>query len=349
MKLGVFLVLLVALYFHFEGVAFAQKKPIRLETFQPTITIANPTTQQKLPSPTPTSIVTPTPSTAPVPNVIDQKTLIDLVSTVKIREYMESLVDDDDISGVDELQTRYTGSSGNETEALYIKSHFEAQGLSTSLQPFQVGSHRTNNIIARLEGESTETYLLTAHMDSTAQTNSGVVDPSPGADDNASGTVAVMEAARVLSSAKGKLNYSIEFIAFSGEEQGLVGSYYYVRNLAGKKIKGVINVDMIGNRGGNDCVDFGYKAYNGGDVLANKVIEVINKYSIPVSSKSKISSVGRSDHKPFWDAGIPAVFGFECSFSPVYHSVNDKTSSISFSQITGSTKGIVGALYDLAK
>ena len=70
-------------------------------------------------------------------------------------------------------------------------------------------------------------------------------DVAPGADDNASGTAAVLEAARVLSQYRFK--HTLRFVTFAAEEQGLIGSYYYVAEArsAGTPIGGAINLDMI--------------------------------------------------------------------------------------------------------
>lgn len=105
---------------------------------------------------------------------------------------------------------------------------------------------------------------------------------------------------------------------------------------------------MVGNNSGSECVNFLYKNYNGGDVLSNKIVAMVSKYNLGLNGVSAASSNGQSDHKPFWDVGIPAIFGHECTFSSVYHSVNDKTSYINFSQITKTTKAVVAAIAELA-
>lgn len=275
--------------------------------------------------------------------------LVNDISESNIKNYMQNLVDDDDVAGVDQIQTRYTSSSGNQTEAAYIYNTLQSFGLNVEYQQFSQSGGTTQNIIGKIPGKDAgRVYLVTAHMDSTGQA-SGTTDPAPGADDNASGTVAVMEIARVLKSVQDKLNTSIEFILFSGEEQGLNGSTYYAGNIpSGKNIVGVINLDMIGNNGGNSCVNFGYKNYNGGDIMSNKIIEVIQKYSINLEGASVSTSNGRSDHAPFWSRGIPAIFGHECVFSNVYHSTNDRIEYINFDQITKTAKGVVAAVAELS-
>jgi len=290
---------------------------------------------------------TPTPTTT-VGNSVRQ--VVDSVNATNIENNLLSIIDDDEIAGQDQLQTRYTGLSGNITESNYIQGKLTEYGLSVSLQNFTVGGVSTRNIIGRVNGTNTnDVYLVTAHMDSTAKTNSGTTDPAPGANDNGSGTVAVMETARVLKSIQSSLKTSLEFVLFSGEEQGLYGSYYYAQNISsGKNIKGVINLDMVGNKSGTSCVNFYYKNYNGGDILSNKAIEMIKSYNIDLGGASLASSNGQSDHKPFWDIGIPAIFVHECNNNwNVYHSINDKMEFINISQITNATKAVTAAVADL--
>lgn len=299
----------------------------------------------------PTTTIGPTTALTPTtPAGLNILTLINSVSESSIRSFMESLVDDDDTPGPDETQTRYTGTTGLQDETQYVSNKFSEFGLASSFQNFSFERTSTRNVIGRIEGQDPNSvYLVTSHIDSTAQTNSGTTDPAPGADDNASGTVVVMEAARVLKSIQPFLKHSIEFITFSGEEQGLYGSYYYVNNRpSGKTIKGVINLDMVGNSSGGECVNFMYKNYNGGDALSNRIVQMISAHNLGLGGESKATSIPYSDHKPFWDVGIPAIFATECAFSPVYHSINDKMSYLNFSQLTKTTKAIVAAVADLA-
>lgn len=322
---------------------------------EPTATVSAPTpTEGQIPTVDPNN--TPTVTIAPSPTASSKNiaSLINSVSQDEIRKHLTNLVDDDEVSGFDEAQTRWSRFSGNQAEANYIKSQFEVIGVAVEFQPFSFNyqglTFNTQNIIGKIDGRnSNQVYLLTAHMDSTAA-SSGTNDPAPGADDNGSGTAVVMETAAVLKSVSNQLNTSLEFILFSGEEQGLWGSYHYVNNLSSQKtIKGVVNIDMIGNQGpSGDCTNFGYKPYNGGDVLSQAIVSANRKYNIGLDASSVQSSNGRSDHKPFWDRGIPAIFGFECDFSPVYHTVNDKLDKINFNQLTKNAKALVAALAELA-
>jgi Zn-dependent M28 family amino/carboxypeptidase len=129
-----------------------------------------------------------------------------------------------------------------------IQAWFESLGLTTSLDAFSYSSSTYYNVVGELTGVTNpdEIYIIGAHYDS--------VD-NPGADDNASGTAAVMEAARVLSNYQ--FDATIRFITFDREEQGLYGSSAYAAAaaLAGENILGMVNLDMIAyNPGGLDQV-----------------------------------------------------------------------------------------------
>lgn len=292
----------------------------------------------------PTSTPNPAqPTNTPIPGSNNIECLVNQVSEQKIKEYLENLVDNDEIPGKDEQQTRRTATNGNTTEANYIKKHFQDLGLESEFQPFTVSGQNTNNIIGRLNGENTnEYYLVVAHMDSTSEQAATL---APGADDNGTGTVLVMEAARVFKACNFQPKRSIEFIGFSAEEQGLLGSKYYVNNLpSGKTILGVINVDMIGTGRSSDCVDFGYKSYSGGNLISDMIVSMNTRYNIGLSTRSYTSSQTGSDHYNFWNANIPAVYGAECQFSSVYHRTTDTTQYINYSQLTKTTKAVVAAL-----
>ena len=124
----------------------------------------------------------------------------------------------------------------------------------------------------------------------------------------------------------------------------------------GKNVKGVINLDMIGNRSGNDCAEFLYLNTGLGSGLSAKIVEANTKYNIGLNITSKAASesepggvITRSDQWPFLARNIPATFGMECEFSPVYHSPDDKINLINFSQIAKITKAVAATVLTLAQ
>ncbi len=181
------------------------------------------------------------------------------------------------------------------------------------------------NIVAVKYGNTNldSIYVLGAHYDS--------YSISPGADDNASGTSSVLEISKVLS--KIVFKNTIMFVLFSGEENGLVGSNAFVDSMIMKSnnIKGMVNLDMISySRDSNNifvtiCVNSFSKN------IMNTYIKSISKYTpnLPFRIDSTSMLINNSDHKPFWNKNIAAIFltketDFNSNnFNPYYHKETD--------------------------
>ena len=135
------------------------------------------------------------------------------------------------------LTDRYSFSDDIDVAGQWIHDHFASLGLDASLHIFD--SSYGPNVIGELPGVThpDDIYIICAHYDTVAGT--------PGCDDNGSGTAAVMMAARILS--QYEFEGTIRFIAFSGEEQWMVGSQAYAAAAyaAGENIVAVINLDML--------------------------------------------------------------------------------------------------------
>lgn len=303
-------------------------------------------------SPAPSVSLSPSPSTQIQTHI---QSVINKVEESSIKSNLESIVDKDTQSGSDVVQTRYSGTPGNQAEAAYIKSFFEGLGIQVEYQPFTFVSRAgenisTNNIIARIPGTDTANwYIAMAHMDSISPESTRKTT-APGADDNGSGTVAVMEMAKAIKQSGVPLNRSLEFVLYSGEEDGLNGSYYYVDHIpSGKKILAALNFDMIGNKGAQpDCVNMNFKDGSGGNLITDTIIDVNNAFSIGLNTKSQPSTETRSDHYAFWRKNKVATFGHECEFSSVYHQVTDTPDHVSYSQITKTAKAVGGALVKMS-
>ncbi len=136
--------------------------------------------------------------------------------------------------------SKYITEPGNRRATDYLMSTLESFGYEPELQWFEARGVRTANVIARLDGtvDPQVVCVVSSHYDS--------VRRGPGADDNTSGTAALLETARVLRN-RG-MPITIEFAFFTGEEAGLLGSREYVRRAqeGGKEIVCALNNDMIG-------------------------------------------------------------------------------------------------------
>lgn len=167
-----------------------------------------------------------------------------------------------------------------------------------------------------------EVYILCGHYDSISE------DPwnlAPGAEDNASGAAGVLEAATVL--ADRSFDRTVKFLAFSGEEEGLLGSRAYAREeyRAGADIRGVFNMDMISYLDdATHDVEVRYNDFSEGLLTAYQ--EVARLYVPTYVVYPATEGRGGSDHEPFWEFGYPALLSIEYGgkqFYPWYHTTED--------------------------
>jgi hypothetical protein len=169
------------------------------------------------------------------------------------------------------------------------------------------------NVCAYLKGETDEYVVIGAHYDHIGMGEYSSMAPSlagkeihHGADDNASGTAGMIELARHF--AGRKLKRGILFLAFSGEELGLLGSAYYANNplLANDKAVAMINMDMIGRIKDN-------KVFVGGSGTGSSLKTILDevKGNYPLSlDLSEQGGFGSSDHTSFTAKQIPVLFFF---------------------------------------
>ncbi|EYE88758.1 hypothetical protein Q428_06200 [Fervidicella metallireducens AeB] len=178
------------------------------------------------------------------------------------------------------------------------------------------------NVIGLIPGNDTEKekeyIIISAHFDHLGNNKNGTYNP--GALDNASGVASLMEIARTIKESKIKPKKSIMFIAFNGEEEGLVGSTYFVSSpLCPPEDSVVINLDMIGHKNDNPLT-FYYSR-------PTKLLKELCNYADLLGIKF-INDVGdRSDHAPFESKDIQSVTCIEWETSE-YHSYLDTPGKI---------------------
>ncbi len=248
-------------------------------------------------------------------------------------------------------------------------------GVAATRQSFEItwslddhdSTFTAENIICRVEasGQSSGVLILTAHFDAIAHRSypgewdsAWVHVEAPGADDNATGVAAVMEAARVLSPLD--LPFDLEFVLFSAEELGRLGSIHYVKlcdaDCADRHL-GVINADMIGYSGN------GTGASVMSDFRSGWLADMIIEYASITDPSLEISLIkpGPSnwDHASFWEreeGRLPAITLAEPLAAtgsityPDYHTVDDLIENVDFDQtrriasiINGFIASFVGA------
>jgi hypothetical protein len=252
-----------------------------------------------------------------------------------------------------ELEGRMSGKKGNIVAAEYIKKKYDSFGLETMYHKFSIrrmnsgpnnerGDDFTQNIYAWIEGSDpvlkNEIVVVGAHMDhigygpSMSRWGGGRIHP--GADDNASGTVALMQIAKAFSMLTPKR--TVVFQSYSAEEMGLIGARYYCNNPVfpknGPSIRkhiAMINLDMVGYLG-RGMYFAGFHAGNSSLDMRGHINELNNKYSFARSITSTGS--GGSDHACFYNKRIPVAF-MHTGGHPHYHTPADTADKINYAGI----------------
>ncbi|MFQ5637698.1 MAG: M28 family metallopeptidase [bacterium] len=244
------------------------------------------------------------------------------------------------------INSRHKDDPGNDLAADYIEQNLERYGLEVVNQHF---SETGRNIYAVQWGSRTrdEAYIICAHYDSYSTTGTAT-----GADDNASGTATVLEAARLLSNYN--TDYSIVYAFWDEEEQGLRGSSYYAAQakISHENILGVINIDMIGwDSDTQETVlidtDDGLNSLK----LYDKVKDTNDHYQIGLAVQ-ETNGLGRSDHASFWRNGFGAILiieHFGSDWNPFYHTPEDRMDHFNLSYFHKCARLAIGTLAALAE
>ncbi|MCX8104020.1 MAG: M20/M25/M40 family metallo-hydrolase [Candidatus Bipolaricaulota bacterium] len=287
--------------------------------------------------------------------------LIEHVQEAQLREHICQLQSAEGGEACNAQGSRWSCDSAAIDRAVeYTRQYFEKLGLSTKLDPYSLAcrtgvSHNVEAILPGTDPGSSEIILITAHLDSVAQ---GVRSSrvAPGADDNASGSAGVLEAARVLSQYKFKR--SIYFVLFTGEEQGLVGSRFYAARLKreGANILGVFNMDMIGYDSDDKAV-FEIQAPDEDSYqLAQLLMTTTHHYGLALEPEVPDQAPPWSDHASFARQGYPAVLLIEDTelgetqdFNPYYHTTADTLEAINLSYAKRIVQALVGTVAQLAE
>ncbi|WP_423736963.1 M20/M25/M40 family metallo-hydrolase [Chitinophaga caseinilytica] len=221
----------------------------------------------------------------------------------------------------------WVGEEGSKT-----LSADDANGFQIELEADLVPSKRTGtNVVGFIDNSAPATVVIGAHFDhlgygedhnSLAPNEKAVHN---GADDNASGTAALLEVARLLKESKLKnANYAI--VAFSGEELGLFGSKYFAEKgpVSMQQVNFMLNMDMVGRLSAEKGLQIG--GYGTSPVWGEVVPGVVPK-GLKVSYDS--SGLGPSDHASFYLKNVPVLFFFTGTHGD-YHKPGDDTEKINF-------------------
>ncbi|HTX19691.1 MAG TPA: M28 family peptidase [Bacteroidota bacterium] len=212
---------------------------------------------------------------------------------------------------------------------------FEVPGVTLSLSSEVIEKKdTTENVVGLLQVTDTsnaEYLVMGAHYDHLGMGGEGSLEPDKiaihhGADDNASGTAGIIELAREMSGEKSLLRRNVEFISFSGEEEGLLGSQYYVTHptLNIGNAVAMINLDMVGRLKDRALTVQGTGTSSRWDTL----LSLINADSALILKRVK-DGFGPSDHSSFYGAGIPILFFFT-GIHEDYHKSSDVAEKINY-------------------
>ena len=249
--------------------------------------------------------------------------VVDSVDTARIQSYWQALVANPP-SG-----TRNSLSQGCRDAAAYCLQEFQSFGLPAEYQNWS--ANHAPNVVATLEGafRPGDVYIVEGHLDDLPESGA-----APGADDNASGSVNVLESAAAM--ACWGYRSSVKFLHVTGEEYGLYGSEHYADDawVRGENVRGVLNMDMIGWEGdglpAQENLDLDYNTNS--QWLATRFAEAASNYATGLSvDPIYCPSLNASDHYPFWQKGWSALCGITdnegyCGHGgnyPYYHTSND--------------------------
>ena len=279
-----------------------------------------------------------------------------------------SIKDDVAFLASDELEGRQTGTKGEKKALAYISKRFEELGLSGKgtngyVQPFSFkpktnpheevkfdvngdGTITGNNVIGYLDNKAENTVIIGAHYDHLGYGGEGslfrdtIKAVHNGADDNASGVALLLNLAKKL---KGKnTNNNYLFMAFSGEEMGLLGSNYFVKNptIDTKKVSYMINMDMVGRM----KKDSSLAVYGTGTSPIFK--QVLKAHNNDFKLIQNESGVGPSDHSSFYLADIPVLHFFTGQHSD-YHRPSDDIETLNYEGMAKISNYIFDIISDL--
>ncbi len=285
------------------------------------------------------------------------------VKVVTMKEDVYALADD-------KMNGRETGTEGEAQAAAYLQERFQSIGLAPKgtegayTQTFtftpssnphgdpdftgpKTDSTRTGtNVIGFKKGTGETTVIIGAHYDHLGMGGRGSLYREGdaihnGADDNASGVAVMLKLAQELVTKE--TTHSYLFIAFSGEEIGLLGSNYFVKNptIDTKKVSYMINLDMVGRMNEEKAV-----AVHGVGTspIIKQTLFVNNEQGLSIAEHE--SGIGPSDHTSFYNADIPVMFFFTGQHED-YHKPGDDAEKLNYEGMEMLSSYILSIVNDL--
>lgn len=303
---------------------------------QPASVVATPTEPPPAPTLVATAVPTATPTPTPVPTAAPIADVIGRISPEKMWDHLNAL------TGVGSRDPRHPGHAKAQA---YITEQLEALsylGVKVETQRFSYQAIPLMNIVAVIDppggAPATGNVIVGAHYDSIGKFTPGwrpALDPAPGADDNGTGTAALLEYARVIASDRAHLTHRVVIAFWDGEEFFFKGAAAFVQAMQKPfAYSAFVNIDMVGYNPIADRLDlFWYGAES--DRLRDRAIAANRTYGIGVAPLRPVFADDPSkvimDSAPFGLSGIPAITVAEGYLdpdatypgNPYFHTIND--------------------------
>ncbi len=220
----------------------------------------------------------------------------------------------------------------NDATVFYVREGLipkKFKNIGVNVQNEFITRYHNDNILGILPGDEQDSFLVfTAHYDHLGHMGDSVHAVFPGASDNASGTAMMLYLADYF--AKHPHKYTMLFIAFAGEEAGLMGSefYLYQPTVSVTNIKYLVNLDIMGDAKNGITIVNALKNQELVDTL--KQINLRKEYLPYIKLRDNAAN---SDHYHFSKAGVPSVFIYSNGGDGHYHDVYDKARAVSLYNI----------------
>jgi Peptidase family M28 len=292
-----------------------------------------------------------------------------LVTVTDIEKALKELTGEVDVTvgGTTlKIKSRSTYGTGVNDAIKLLEEFYAGLGVSTTKVSYKWRGKTYQNLVAEFKGtvRPEKVLVVGSHIDSTAGDTFAAEKVAPGADDDGSGTVALMELAKALAAMLkdgAVIGDTIRLVHFTGEEQGLWGSYTYSDKLynGGTQVTYMVQIDMIGYcaKKGNRLDLHDEADRNGSHSLVELFVRNIARYRLDLNGVDTHDHAvrDRSDHAGFADHGWKFVMlseefteGENGGFNPNYHSTGDRVSKLNLPYMLEVIKLIIATVPDLA-
>lgn len=268
-------------------------------------------------------------SAAELTNAAARRTALDSITVSDLRTHLDFLADD-------ALQGRGAATTGGRAAGSYLIQQLQALGIAPGVgnkrydQPFDGNMRNIIGLIPGSDPELKNEYIIVgAHYDhvglgSSSNSNGPIGYIHNGADDNASGTAALLELAQAIKALPVAPKRSIIFAFWDGEEINLLGSKHWLRQptIDLKKLKASINMDMVGRLRKDKVEVYGTRTAAGWRNLVSQANQ-----SDPLRLEYTWVMKADSDHHPFFDAKIPVIM-LHTGLHDQYHRPSDDVGTL---------------------